>query len=323
MFPIKGECVVLAVQAEGLTRRYGDRTVVDGIDLAIPTGTVHALLGRNGSGKTTTMRMLSTLLRPSAGTARILGFDVIEQAREVQRRIGLVGQSHAVDPRLTGRQNLVMFARLNGCHAPSARTLAGDLLDRFDLADAADRPAGSYSGGMRRRLDILAGMIVRPAVLFLDEPTTGIDPFSRNEIFGYLRQFVREGTTVVLTTQYLDEAHRLAEGLTILDEGRVVATGTPQDIIDTAGVGLDIVVDHRHSTETRSLIAAFGGRVVGSEPLDDPLVRESFTFDAEAPPLLTTMRALDATGIEVHDIGRRTATLDEAFLALTGKEAAR
>ncbi|MGW6423751.1 ABC transporter ATP-binding protein [Nocardia sp. NPDC055053] len=311
-----------AIEATALTRTYGKNTVVDGVDLQVPTGQVHALLGPNGSGKTTTVRMLATLARPTSGRATIRGFDTVGQADDAKRQLGLVGQFHAVDPRLTGRQNLVLLARLNGFRAAAARRHAAELLDRFELTGAADRTAGTYSGGMRRRLDIIAGMIVRPAVLFLDEPTTGLDPHSRNEIYTYIRDFVAEGTTVLLTTQYLDEAQRLADAITILEAGRVIATGTPEQILAAVPAGLDLVVadPHRHD-EVLAILGSFGGSPVDPPPAqhDSPL-ELSFTFTGAAPGLLTVLRALDAADITVRDIGTRATTLDDAFLALTGRD---
>ncbi|HET8994258.1 MAG TPA: ATP-binding cassette domain-containing protein [Rhodococcus sp. (in: high G+C Gram-positive bacteria)] len=304
------------IETEGLTRRYGEHAVVDGVDLRVREGTVHALLGPNGSGKTTTVRMLSTLLRPTSGQARVLGYDTVADAVQVRQRIGLVGQFHSVDVRLTGAENLTMFARLSGIRARDARRHARDLLERFDLADAADRQVQSYSGGMRRRLDILAGTVVRPAVLFLDEPTTGLDPRSRNDIFGYILNFVADGTTVVLTTQYLDEAERLADAITILDGGRTVATGTPAEITAAVGTGLDIVVPPAHHDRAVQILAGFDAREMGSTAVQEGSIRLSFGMDGE-PELLSILRALDADGIDVHDIGRRRASLDEAFLALT------
>ncbi|WP_068154758.1 ABC transporter ATP-binding protein [Rhodococcus phenolicus] len=306
------------IETEGLTRRYGERTVVDGVDLAVPEGAVHALLGPNGSGKTTTVRMLATLLRPTHGHARILGHDTVVEADRVRRHIGLVGQFHAIEPRLTGFENLTMFARLSGMGRRAARDHARDLLDRFGLSDAADRLAGTYSGGMRRRLDLLAGTVVRPAVLFLDEPTTGLDPRSRNEIYRHVEDFVREGTTVVLTTQYLDEAERLADTITILDGGRTVVTDTPERITSAVGVGLDVVVAAEHRDRTRNVLAKAGAREVEVSETQDNSLRMSFAVD-EDPELLPILRALDADGIDVHDIGRRRASLDEAFLTLTGR----
>ncbi|WP_328387263.1 ATP-binding cassette domain-containing protein [Nocardia sp. NBC_00416] len=309
------------IEAEGLTRRYGERTVLDTVDLRIDAGRVHALLGPNGSGKTTTVRMLATLLRPSAGYARIAGYDTVRDTWAVKRRIGLVGQFHAVDPRLTGPENLTLFGRMNGLTGRRARAHAGELLDRFGLTDAADRLVRDYSGGMRRRLDIAAAMVVRPAVLFLDEPTTALDPRSRNQIYGYVNDFVAEGTTVLLTTQYLDEAARLADTVTILDSGRVVATGTPRTLTAGIGGGLDLVADSRRRDEITRVMADFGGSPTGGPTVPDPgdpPAQLSYSFRDPDIPLLPILRALDAIGVDVRDIGRRSATLDDAFLALTG-----
>ncbi|WP_327150186.1 ATP-binding cassette domain-containing protein [Nocardia sp. NBC_01329] len=310
-----------AIEVAGLTKRYGERPVADTVDLHVDPGRVHALLGPNGSGKTTIVRMLATLLRPDSGRARIAGYDTVRDTGEVKRRIGLVGQFHAVDPRLTGLENLTLFGRMNGLSGRQARIHAGELLDRFDLVHAADRLTRDYSGGMRRRLDIVAAMVVRPAVLFLDEPTTALDPRSRNQIYSYVTDFVAEGTTVLLTTQYLDEADRLADTVTILDAGRVVATGTPRALTAEIGGGLDLVADPRKYTEITGVIADFGGRPVGEAPAPgDPEVALSYAFRSADIPLLPILRALDEIGIDVHDIGRRRATLDDAFLALTGPE---
>ena len=306
-----------AIETDKLTRTYGSRTVVDGLDLHVPEGTVHALLGPNGSGKTTTVRMLATLLRPTSGHARILGYDTVTDSASVRRRIGLVSQSHAVDRRLTGVENLTMVARLHGMRPRDARRHALDTLDRFDLAHAADRPVHTYSGGMRRRLDILAGTIVRPAVLFLDEPTTGLDPRSRNEIYEHLSESVDAGTTVILTTQYLDEAERLASDITILDGGRVVTTGTPDELTAAVGTGLDVVVTAAHRDRAQAVLAGLGARHVGTAPGPEDSLRLSFGLDDE-PHLPTVLRALDDDDVDVRDIGRRRASLDEAFLALTG-----
>lgn len=313
-----------AIEANGLTKRYGEQTVVDAVDLRVEPGRVHALLGPNGSGKTTTVRMLATLLRPDAGSARIAGYDITRETTEVKKRIGSVGQFHAIDPRLTGLENLTMFGRMNGLPARQARTHARDLLERFDLGSAADRLARDYSGGMRRRLDIVAAMVVRPAVLFLDEPTTALDPRSRNQIYGYIKNFVNEGTTVLLTTQYLDEADRLADSVTILDSGRVIATGTPHELTASIGSGLDLIADPRRRSEIDTVLAGFGGIAAPSGAAADetettaPL---SYSFPGAEIPLLPILRALEEAGIEVHDIGRRRATLDDAFLALTGPTA--
>ncbi|WP_280396814.1 ATP-binding cassette domain-containing protein [Nocardia carnea] len=309
-----------AIEARGLTKRYGEHTVVDAVDLQVPAGRVHALLGPNGSGKTTTVRLLATLLRPDGGTARIAGYDTVRDTAQVKKRIGLVGQFHAVDPRLTGLENLTMFGRMNGLPAHRARTHARELLERFDLGSAADRLARDYSGGMRRRLDIVAAMVVRPAVLFLDEPTTALDPRSRNQIYRYIEEFVTEGTTVLLTTQYLDEADRLADSVTILDSGRVIASGTPHELTSSIGAGLDLVADRHRRREIDTVLADFGGIATAPDSTETgaPL---SYSFPDAAVPLLPILRALEEAGIEVHDIGRRRATLDDAFLALTGPTA--
>ncbi|MBH0122219.1 ATP-binding cassette domain-containing protein [Rhodococcus sp. HM1] len=308
------------LEADGLTRAFGDRNVVDAVHLSVPAGHIHALLGPNGSGKTTTVRMLATLLRPTAGRGRVCGFDVVRDAAHVKRRIGLVGQFHAVDPRLTGRENLTMFARLHGLDGRSARVRATELLDRFDLADAAARPVSSYSGGMRRRLDLLAGMVVRPEVLFLDEPTTGLDPHSRNEIYRLVRELVGEGTAVLLTTQYLDEADRLADSITILDAGVTIATGTPAQIKEAVGTGVDLALPAAADvTEAIGVTAAFGLRHIATDAASETgTVRLSFATDADSVPLLPVLRALDEAGVPVDDIGRRRVGLDEAFLTLTG-----
>lgn len=312
-----------AIEARGLTKRYGENTVVDAVDLRVDPGWVHALLGPNGSGKTTTVRMLATLLRPDAGSARIAGYDTVRETTEVKKRIGSVGQFHAVDPRLTGLENLTMFARMNGLPARRARAHAGELLERFDLGAADDRLARDYSGGMRRRLDIVAAMVVRPAVLFLDEPTTALDPRSRNQIYGYIEEFVNEGTTVLLTTQYLDEADRLADSVTILDSGRVIATGTPHELTASIGGGLDLVADPRRRRDIDTVLTDFGGIAAPTDTADETEMAAplSYSFPGAEIPLLPILRALDEAGIEVHDIGRRRATLDDAFLALTGPTA--
>ncbi|MEV8191372.1 ATP-binding cassette domain-containing protein [Rhodococcus pyridinivorans] len=323
VFPIDRWIVIeMALEAEGLTRAFGDRIVVDDVHLRVPPGRVHALLGPNGSGKTTIVRMLATLLRPTAGRARVRGFDVVHDATRVKRCIGFVGQYHAVDLRLTGVENLMIVARLHGLAGRAAHTRTVELLDRFGLADAANRQASTYSGGMRRRLDLLAGMLVRPDVLFLDEPTTGLDPSSRNEIYGMVGELVAEGTAVLLTTQYLDEADRLADDITILDAGRTIATGTPAEIKEAVGSGLDLVLPGAaRIDEAVAVIGAFGLRHNGIQvPVENGSVRLSFTTDAHSVPLLPVLRALDDAGVPVDDIGRRRVGLDEAFLTLTGRE---
>src|SRR3954452_11913981 len=231
------------ITAEGLTRRFGSTTALDGFDLDVPAGTVQGLLGPNGAGKTTAVRILTTLLRPDSGRARVAGHDVVREADRVRARIGLVGQQPAVDEQLSGRQNLEMFGRLHHLGATHARRRATELLDRFDLTEAADRPAGRYSGGMRRRLALATGLLTDPAVLFLDEPTTGLDPRARAQVWRPTRALAAGGTTVLLTTQYLEEADQLADALAVIDHGRVVAAGTADELKGRLGADhLDVVV---------------------------------------------------------------------------------
>ncbi|GAA0531515.1 daunorubicin resistance protein DrrA family ABC transporter ATP-binding protein [Paractinoplanes ferrugineus] len=300
-----------AIEATGLTRRFRDTTALDHVDLSVPAGTVHGLLGPNGAGKTTAVRILSTLLRPDAGTARVAGHDVVREADRVRARIGLVGQRAAVDEELSGRQNLEMFGRLHHLGGPAARRRAAALLDRFDLATAADKPASTYSGGMRRRLDLAAGLLIGPAVLFLDEPTIGLDPRGRNEVWREIRALVADGTTVLLTTQYLEEADQLADGLTVLDHGRVIAAGTPDEL--KGADHLDVVV---RAAEQVAKAAELLARIGTGEPRIDPDQRRVSVAIADRVAALTSA-ARELTDVE--DISLRRPTLDEAFLQLTGK----
>ncbi|MEU8024731.1 ATP-binding cassette domain-containing protein [Micromonospora haikouensis] len=307
-----------AIAAEGLRKRYGDIPALDGFDLRVRPGTVCGLLGPNGAGKTTAVRILSTLLRHDSGRAEVAGFDVARQPDQVRHRIGLVGQRAAVDEVLSGHENLVVFGRLCHLGARRARQRAGELLDRFGLADAGGRPVRAYSGGMRRRLDLAAGMILAPAVLFLDEPTTGLDPRSRNEVWEAVRELVRAGTTVLLTTQYLDEADRLADRISVLDGGRVIAEGTPDDLkARLGGDRIDLVV--RDAADLAAAGAQLG-RVAGGEPEVDPDRRlVSARVEHRAGALTELLRALDAAGVAVEDVALRRPTLDEVFLHLTGR----
>ncbi|MGY3519989.1 ATP-binding cassette domain-containing protein [Micromonospora sp. PTRAS2] len=307
-----------AIAAEGLRKRYGDAPALDGFDLRVRPGTVCGLLGPNGAGKTTAVRILSTLLRPDAGRAEVAGFDVARRPDQVRHRIGLVGQRAAVDEVLSGHENLVIFGRLCHLGAKRARQRADELLDRFGLADAGGRPVKAYSGGMRRRLDLAAGMILAPAVLFLDEPTTGLDPRSRNEVWEAVRELVRAGTTVLLTTQYLDEADRLADRISVLDGGRVIAEGTPDDLkARLGGDRIDLVV--RDAADLAAAGAQLG-RVTGGEPEVDPDRRlVSARVEHRAGALTEVLRALDAVGVAVEDVALRRPTLDEVFLHLTGR----
>ncbi|MGI5158100.1 ATP-binding cassette domain-containing protein [Microbispora sp. CA-102843] len=312
-----------AVAAEGLRKRYGDTPALDGVDLAVGEGTVHGLLGPNGAGKTTAVRILTTLLRPDGGTARVAGFDVVRQAADVRRSIGLVGQHAALDEVLSGRQNLVMFGRLHHLRPAAARARADELLARFGLSDTGTKPVGHYSGGMRRRLDLAVGMICSPPVLFLDEPTTGLDPRGRTEVWDAVRTLVAAGTTVLLTTQYLEEADQLASRVSVVDAGRIVAEGSPDELKSALGGDrLDVVVRH---TADLPAAAAIAGRVTGSPggtavDVDADSRRVSAPVRDRSAALPEVLRALDAAGIAVADIAVRRPTLDEVFLHLTGTD---
>ncbi|MEV5573731.1 ATP-binding cassette domain-containing protein [Spirillospora sp. NPDC052269] len=307
-----------AVVAKSLSKRYGDTAALDGLYLAVRTGTVHGLLGPNGAGKSTTVRILATLARPDGGRAEVDGHDVVRDAARVRARIGLVGQHTAVDEVLTGRRNLVMFGRLAHLTSRAARRRADELLESFGLADAADRPAGTYSGGMRRRLDLAAGMLLAPAVLFLDEPTTGLDPRARAEVWRAVRDLADRGTTVLLTTQYLEEADRLADDISVIDRGRVIASGTPEGLkAELGGDRLDVVI-----ADPGDLAAASAAveRVTGFRPeADEDALRVSSPVADRVGALSGTLRALDDVHVTVADIAVRRPTLDEVFLRLTDR----
>ncbi|SNY76820.1 ABC-2 type transport system ATP-binding protein [Nocardia amikacinitolerans] len=306
-----------AVRAEGLRKRYGDKHALDGFELTVRRGTVHGLLGPNGAGKTTAVRILSTLIRLDDGHATVAGLDVVRQPREVRARIGLTGQYAAVDEVLTGRQNLEMFGRLFHLGGRRAKQRADELLERFDLVDAADRGVGKYSGGMRRRLDLAASMILAPDVLFLDEPTTGLDPRSRGEVWESVRALVADGTTVLLTTQYLEEADRLASRITVIDQGRAIADDTPDGLKNTVGGDLIEVV----ATEAADLplVAKVVARVCTGEPDTDDAERRVYAPVTDRVAALTDVaRTLQDEGIAVEDIGLRRPSLDDVFLQLTG-----
>jgi ABC-2 type transport system ATP-binding protein len=309
-----------AVLAEGLRKRYGKTTALDGFDLAVAPGTVLGLLGPNGAGKTTAVRILTTLLRPDGGRAEVAGFDVVRQAARVRAHIGLLGQHAAVDEILSGRQNLVMFGRLYHLAPQAARRRADELLERFGLGEAAGKPANRYSGGMRRRLDLAASLILSPPVLFLDEPTTGLDPRGRNEVWEAIRALAAGGTTVLLTTQYLDEADRLADRIAVIDRGRVIADGVPEQLKSKVGGDqIEVVV---RGDDDLSAAAAVVGRAAGGEPEFD---RDSRRVKAPVRDRVTALtevvRALDDAGIGAEDIALRRPTLDEVFLRLTGHHA--
>ncbi|MET8049581.1 ATP-binding cassette domain-containing protein [Streptosporangium sp. NPDC005286] len=309
-----------AIAAHDVRKNYAgaaEGTGLNGFDLEVAAGTVCGLLGPNGAGKTTAIRILATLLRPDSGRASVAGFDVRTQARQVRERIGLVGQYAAVDEILSGRQNLVMFGRLNHLSAAGARRRAGELLERFSLADAGAKPVGEYSGGMRRRLDLAASLIVAPRVLFVDEPTTGLDPAARQEVWSAIRDLVGSGTTVLLTTQYLEEADRLADRITMLGAGRVVTEGTPEELKSAIGGDwLDLVLaDPADVARAEALAArvASGGILVDAESR-----RVSIPVAERTRALVTMATALGDAGIEPVDVTLRRPTLDEVFLHLTG-----
>jgi ABC-2 type transport system ATP-binding protein len=305
-----------AVAAEGLRKRYGATAALDGLDLTVPAGTVHGLLGPNGAGKTTAVRILTTLVRFDAGHAIVAGYDVARRPDRVREMIGLTGQYAAVDGVLSGRQNLTLFGRLYHLRPRVARRRADELLERFGLADAADRSAAEYSGGMRRRLDLAASLIRTPRVLFLDEPTTGLDPRSRNQLWDAVRDLVGGGTTVLLTTQYLEEADQLADRISVVDSGRVVAEGTPDELKSQIGADrLEVVVrDARDLGDAAQIMR----RVCAAVPeVDVDTRRLSAPVLDRVAALAGVLQLAQQAGIAVEDIGVRRPTLDEAFLQLT------
>jgi ABC-2 type transport system ATP-binding protein len=309
----------LAVQASGLVKGFGDTRAVDGIDLMVPSGSVYGLLGPNGAGKTTTIRMLATLLRPDRGTARVLGYDVQRAADAVRSRISLTGQFASVDDDLTGRENLVLLARLLGHSRAQAKTRADELLNAFGLTDAADRLVKTYSGGMRRRLDIAASIVVTPELLFLDEPTTGLDPKSRNQVWEIVRTLVARGTTVLLTTQYLDEADQLADRIAVIEHGKVIAEGTSGELKASAGSGALRVrlrdPGHRHQAQ-RVLTRVLDADV----QLDsDPASLSARVSDPDA--VGHALAELSRSDVAVTEFALGQPSLDEVFLALTGHSA--
>jgi ABC-2 type transport system ATP-binding protein len=307
----------LAIAAEGLRKRYGPTNALDGFDLAVPEGTVCGLLGPNGAGKTTAVRILSTLLRPDGGRAEVAGFDVVGQPAEVRYRIGLTGQHPAVDEILTGRANLEMFGRLYHLSRRQARARADELLAQFGLADAADKPPKTYSGGMRRRLDLAVSFIMAPPVLFLDEPTTGMDPRHRMEVWNGVRTLVARGTTVLLTTHYLDEVDQLADSITVIDRGRAIAEGTPDQLKSTLGGNqLDVAIGDAADLPVATRLLA---GITGTEPEVRPEVLRLAVPAGDGVGVLTAaVGAFTAAGIAVQDIGIRRPTLDEVFVRLTG-----
>ena len=298
--------------AHGLRKRYGDTLALDGFDLEVAPGTVHALLGPNGAGKSTAVNTFATLTRCDDGEALVAGHDVRHSPRQVRASIGLVGQTSALDEVLFGRENLVMFGRLHDLSKAEARLRADELLVAFGLADAADRKVATYSGGMRRRLDVAAALVTRPRLLFLDEPTTGLDPRGRNEVWQMVRDVVAAGTTVLLTTQYLDEADQLADRITVMGAGRVIAEGTPTGLKDLLG-GDRVIVTASAATDLERLRDVLDG-------VSDPERREVTVEAGEtggSAALVAAVRSLDAAGLEFDDVLLRRPTLDEVFLHLT------
>ena len=306
------------IEAAGLTKRYGEVTALDRLDLSVAEGTVLGLLGPNGAGKTTAVSILTTLVEPDGGTATVAGADLIRQPGEVRRRIGLSGQYAAVDEQLTGFENLDMIGRLYRMGRRPARDRARELLERFDLVEAGDRPVKTYSGGMRRRLDLAGALVAAPPVLFLDEPTTGLDPRSRIDLWAIITELVAQGSTLLLTTQYLDEADQLADEILVIDHGRAIAQGTADDIKGmVGGERIEVTVAHPDEAEkARSVLAPFAtGRIESHGGRDTTLV---VPITGGAPVLTQALRALDGDGIGVRDVMLRRPTLDDAFLALTG-----
>lgn len=307
-----------ALEAIGLVKRFGDFTAVDGVSFAAAPGSVLGMLGPNGAGKTTTVRMMTTLSRPTAGTARVAGFDVTEEPDAVRRAMGLTAQAATVDELLTGRENLRMIGELYGLDRATVRRSSDELLARFSLTEAADRMVKTYSGGMRRRIDLAVSLIATPPVLFLDEPTTGLDPRSRVELWEVLRDLVRDGTTLLLTTQYLEEADQLADQIVVIDHGKVIAAGTPLELKQQSGAAaLVVTVSHADDlARARGILERGGGEVFVDEG-----ARQLAAPSEGLRALTQVAEAFAASGIEVDDLGLKRPTLDDVFLRLTGHRA--
>ncbi|MEU3273489.1 ATP-binding cassette domain-containing protein [Saccharomonospora sp. NPDC006951] len=308
-----------AVLASGLRKRYGDTTALDHFELTVEAGTVHGLLGPNGAGKTTAVRILTTLTRPDGGTAKVAGHDVVREPAEVRYRIGLVGQNAALDEILSGRQNLVLFGRLYHLGSTRAQARADELLRQFRLTEAGSRPVSQYSGGMRRRLDLAASLILAPPVLFLDEPTTGLDPRARTEVWAAVRELAAAGTTVLLTTQYLEEADQLANRISLVDEGRIITEGTPDQLKRGLGADhIDVVVGHDDALVPATRVLS--GIAAGPIRTDEDRRLLSAPVRHRTSALTEVVRDLDEAGITALDISLRRPTLDEVFLELTGSK---
>jgi ABC-2 type transport system ATP-binding protein len=308
----------LAIEASGLVKAFGEVRAVDGVDLAVRSGSVYGVLGPNGAGKTTTIRMLATLLRPDGGSAQVLGHDIVREADAVRGLVSLTGQMASVDEDLTGRENLILLGRLLGLRRAGAKARAGELLEAFDLADAAGRLVKHYSGGMRRRLDIAASLVVTPELMFLDEPTTGLDPRSRNQVWDIVRSLAAAGTTILLCTQYLDEADQLADGIAVIDHGRVIAEGTPAQLKASVGGGALHVrlLDPEQRSEAERLLAG----ELGTIHLEaDPASLSAPCADADRGA--EAVAELVRSGVQVAGFSLGQPSLDEVFLALTGHTA--
>jgi oleandomycin transport system ATP-binding protein len=311
--------VTTAIEADGLVKDFGKTKALAGVDLAAAPGTVLGVLGPNGAGKTTAVRILTTLLQPDGGRAAVGGYDVVTDAHRVRQLIGLTGQYASVDDGLTGTNNLVMIGRLLGLGRAEARARAGELLSRFDLTEAAARPVKTYSGGMRRRIDLAASLVGHPQVLFLDEPTTGLDPQARSDVWDMIRALVADGVTVLLTTQYLDEADQLANDIVVIDHGRVIATGTPDELKAKVGGQMLVVVpaDPDRLGDVTAILATW----TGDEPATGPDARQVTAQVPAAAVLPGIVRQLDEHGIELAEFSLRKSSLDEVFLTLTGHRA--
>jgi oleandomycin transport system ATP-binding protein len=306
-----------AIWAEGLVKRFGETTALDGVDLGVRTGTVLGLLGPNGAGKTTAVRVLATLLNPDAGRATVGGYDVVRDAHQVRQLVGLTGQYAAVDEMLTGTENLVLIGRLLGIPKAQAKLRAGELMAQFGLTEAADRATKTYSGGMRRRLDLASSLVGRPPMLFLDEPTTGLDPRARHELWVLIRGLVSGGVTVLLTTQYLDEADQLADEIVVIDRGRVIATGTPDELKAKTG-SQTLAVKPADDADIPLVTSVVGELTEATAEVDGQLVTAPVTDPAVLPAVV---RRLDDAGVRVTELTLRSASLNEVFLSLTGHPA--
>jgi ABC-2 type transport system ATP-binding protein len=307
--------IELMIEAEGLTKRYGETRALAGVDFSVPAGTILGLLGPNGAGKTTAVRILTTLAIPDSGIGRVAGIDVVKKPGEVRRHIGVAAQDATLDALLTGRQNLVLVGELSDMGRAASRARAAELLDQFELADAADRVLKGYSGGMRRRLDLAASMMTRPPVLFLDEPTTGLDPTSRQRVWEAIRVLLGEGVTVLLTTQYLDEADALAQNIVVVDHGKVIANGTPLELKEASrSARIEVMLAAAHPDAVRAIAPLVSGQVHVS---DDG---RALSAGVDATPGLATsvVRALDEAGVLVDTIEVRQPSLDDVFFSLTG-----